>query len=139
VPEGAAEVNDEVVGVVRAICGALPETTERHARGEHGVAYSFDVRRRSFCLLIVADAPADATVPILLFCASPDEREVYLATGHPFFEPRHEKKVGLVLGDAPDWKEIRELITDSYCLLAPKKLVTLLISRPRFEPPRTGR
>jgi hypothetical protein len=113
--------------VVRAICRALPETTEREAHGAQGVAYSFDIRRRSFCLLIVADAPADATVPILLFSASPDEREVYLAMGHPYFEvPRNVNKVGLVLSDASDWEEIRELITDSYCLLAPKKLVTLL-------------
>jgi hypothetical protein len=37
------------------------------------------------------------------------------------------KKVGLVLGgDAPDGEEIRELVKDSYCLLAPKKLVALL-------------
>lgn len=112
---------------VRAICTSLPETTERVAHGEAGAASSFDVRRRSFCLLIEPDAPADQTVAFLVFCASPEDREMLLAMGHPYFEtPRNRSKVGLVLGDAPDWDEIRELITDSYCCLAPKKLVALL-------------
>jgi hypothetical protein len=31
----------------------------------------------------VLETPTDG---ILLFCASPDEREMFIAMGHPFFE-----------------------------------------------------
>ncbi len=122
----APQVPKGVLGVVRELCLALPETTERVDQGAHWAAHSFDIRRRSFCLLLVPDTPIDGMVSIMLFCASPDEREMFLAMGHPFFEPHHVKKVGLVLGVEPDWEEIRELVTDSYCLLAPKKLVALV-------------
>jgi hypothetical protein len=35
----------------------------------------------------------------------------------------------MVLDDGVDWDEVAELLTDSYCLLAPKKLVAL-VDRP---------
>jgi hypothetical protein len=38
-------------------------------------------------------------------------------------------EVGLVLGEDPDWDEIRELLTESYCAVAPSKLVAL-VDRP---------
>ena len=31
--------------------------------------------------------------------------------------------VGMVLDDGVDWDEVAELLTESYCVLAPKKLV----------------
>ena len=31
--------------------------------------------------------------------------------------------MGMVLDNATDWDEVLELVTESYCLLAPKKLV----------------
>jgi len=34
--------------------------------------------------------------------------------------------VGLVLDAHTDWSEVAELVTESYCLLAPKKLVALM-------------
>ena len=43
--------------------------------------------------------------------------------GHPFFYAGWGRDVvGMVLDDATDWDEVAELLTDSYCLLAPKKL-----------------
>ncbi|MFN7149893.1 MAG: hypothetical protein ACK4V6_10480, partial [Microthrixaceae bacterium] len=37
--------------------------------------------------------------------------------------------LGMVLDDGTDWDEVREVITESYCALAPKKLVAR-IDRP---------
>lgn len=38
--------------------------------------------------------------------------------------------IGLRLDDPVDWSEIAELIEDSYCLLAPRRLVEQLSARP---------
>jgi hypothetical protein len=35
-------------------------------------------------------------------------------------------RIGVLLADDPDWDEIRELVTESYRILAPKKLIKLL-------------
>ena len=44
--------------------------------------------------------------------------------GHPFFKPVwFSDIVGMVLDSDTDWPEVAELLTESYCLLAPKKLV----------------
>jgi hypothetical protein len=50
-----------------------------------------------------------------------------LAVGHPFFPSRAGRdRVVVVLGDGTDWEEIRELVLESYRMLAPKKLSALL-------------
>ena len=50
--------------------------------------------------------------------------------GHPFFYAGWGRDVvGMVLEDATDWDEVAELLTESYCVLAPKKLVAL-VDRP---------
>ena len=119
----APDVADDVVARVRAICDALPETTLRVDRW----AYSFEIRRRPFCLLAAPEAPDGRPVPILAVRADPDEREVLLAIGHPFFASRSgAERLGVLISDDTDWDEIRELVTESYRILAPKKLVALL-------------
>ncbi len=50
-----------------------------------------------------------------------------LSTGFPFFASRAGgDRIVVVLTDDTDWEEIRELVTDSYRILAPKKLAALL-------------
>jgi hypothetical protein len=50
-----------------------------------------------------------------------------MAGGHPFFPSRGGRdRIGVVLADDTDWTEIRELVTDSYRILAPKKFGALL-------------
>jgi hypothetical protein len=50
-----------------------------------------------------------------------------LSIGHPFFAPRAGRdRIGVLLTDDTDWEEIRELVTESYRVLAPKKLTALL-------------
>ncbi len=48
--------------------------------------------------------------------------------GNPFAPGWGPGLVSMVLRDdgTTDWDEVKELLTESYCLLAPKKLVALL-------------
>ena len=107
---------------VREVCLGLPEVVE-HA---DGWARNFEIRKRSFCLVVGRDSPTEGA-PVLVIRSSDDDRDRFLALGHPFFEiPKNKWKIGFALGEETDWEEVRELITDSYCLVAPKKLVSLL-------------
>jgi hypothetical protein len=64
---------------------------------------------------------------LLVLRADPDERDALLSMGHPFFAPRAGRgRVGVALGDDTDWEEIRELVLESYRVLAPKKLAAQL-------------
>lgn len=59
-----------------------------------------------------------------------DERDALVATGHPFFVLGWGRNaVGMVLDDDTDWDEVTEIVTESYCVLAPMKLVAL-VERP---------
>jgi YjbR len=124
------EVPENIFERVRALCLALPEVTVRvdYSRiRERSTAWSFDIRRRSFCLLVAREDPAGRAVPLLVLRAEPGDRAALLAVGGPFFAPRAGRdRVGVLLTGDPDWKEIRELVTDSYRVLAPKKLTALL-------------
>jgi hypothetical protein len=55
------------------------------------------------------------------------EREALVAIGYPFFASRagRDRVVVILTGDT-DWEEIRELVTESYRILAPKKLTAQL-------------
>jgi len=71
-----------------------------------------------------------SVVTIMAFRSPDEERSVLVASGHPFFFLGWGRNaVGMVLDDGTDWEEVRELVTESYCLLAPKKLVAL-VDRP---------
>jgi YjbR len=124
------EVPEAIVERVRALCLALPEVTVRvdgSLTRTRSTAHSFDIRRRSFCLLVAREGPAGRAVPLLVLRAAPGDREALLAVGRPFFAPRAGRdRVGVLLTGDPDWEEIRELVTESYRVLAPKKLTALL-------------
>jgi hypothetical protein len=125
------EVPEDIVGRLRALCLALPEVTVRVDHSltrSRSTALSFDIRRRSFCLLVAIESSTGKSVPLLVMRADPDEREALLSIGHPFFVPRRTgmDRIGVWLTEDTDWGEIRELVTDSYRVLAPKKLTALL-------------
>jgi hypothetical protein len=124
------EVPEDIVGRVQTFCLALPEVTVRvdYSRTRtRSTAQSFDIRRRSFCLLVAREGPTGSPVPLLVLRAHPDEREAMLSLGPPFFSPRAGgDRIGVLLTDDTDWEEIRELVTESYRILAPKKLIALL-------------
>ena len=124
------EVREDIVERVRTLCLGLPEVTVRVDSSRtrtRSTARSFDIRRRSFCLLVAVEDPNGDPVPLLVLRADPDEREALLSIGHPFFAPRAGRdRIAVLLADDTDWDEIRELVTDSYRVLAPKKLTTQL-------------
>jgi hypothetical protein len=131
---GQVEVLAGITARVRALCLALPEVTVRvdySLTTTRSTAESFDIRRRSFCLLVARDRPTGEPVPMLVVRADPDEREALLSGGRPFFAPRAGRdRLGVFLTDDTDWQEIRELATESYRVLAPKKLTALLDEQP---------
>jgi hypothetical protein len=127
---GQVEVPEDVSERVRALCLALPEVTVRVDRSltrTRSTAESFDVRRRSFCLLVAREGPTGEAVPLLVLRADPGEREALLSIGRPFFVPRAGRgRLGVLITDDTDWEEIREFVTESYRVIAPKKLTALL-------------
>ena len=55
--------------------------------------------------------------------AGTEGREASLALGQPFFAPKAGRaRVGVWLTDQSSWDEIKELVTESYRILTPRKL-----------------
>ena len=78
-------------------------------------------------MLVAREDSAGEPVPLLVLRADPDEREALLSIGHPFFASRTARdRIVVVLTGDTDWQEVRELVTQSYRILAPKKLTALL-------------
>jgi predicted DNA-binding protein (MmcQ/YjbR family) len=99
---------------MRAIALALPEATEELT---WGTDVNFRVRKKIFAF------PGDGDG--LTFKADPEEREALLSDDR-FTPARYLARGGWLTMDlttrAIDWDEIAELITTSYCLIAPKTL-----------------
>jgi hypothetical protein len=119
------DVPDDVVARVGRLCLGLPDVDEERAwRGTR-----WKVRDRTFAHVLGIE---DATGPlvVLSFRSAGEELEVLRNAGHPFFVLGWGRDaLGMVLDAATDWGEVRELVTESYCVLAPKKLIAL-IDRP---------
>jgi predicted DNA-binding protein (MmcQ/YjbR family) len=76
---------------------------------------------------VAREGPAGKPVPLLVLRSDPDEREALLSIGRPFFASRAGRdRISVLLTNDTDWEEIRELVTESYRVLAPKKLTALL-------------
>jgi hypothetical protein len=120
----------DIVERIRTLCLALPEVTVRidYSRTRtRSTALSFDIRRRSFCLLVATEDSTGKPVSQLVLRADPGERDALVSTGAPFFASRAGRdRIRVLLTDGTDWAEIRELVTESYRTLAPKKLTELL-------------
>jgi hypothetical protein len=70
---------------------------------------------------------ADGPITVLTFRAAGDELDALARAGRPFFKPVwFPDIVGLVVDGRTDWREVAELLTDSYCLLAPNRLAALV-------------
>jgi predicted DNA-binding protein (MmcQ/YjbR family) len=119
------------MATLRRLCLALPEAFELET-WDHPTFRVGGGRGRIFCT-----AAADGTS--LTVKADPAEREALLAQGDPFFVPPYvgaKGWVGIRADDARvDWDEIAELITTSYCLIAPRRLAAGVTSPPRLGEP----
>jgi hypothetical protein len=73
---------------------------------------------------------ADDQTLRVTFRAEHDEVRAFENLGRPYFRAEWGRNVvGVVLDDGTDWEELRELLTDSYCLQAPRRLAAL-VQRP---------
>jgi len=114
-----AEVPDEVVTTLRSICVSLPEVAENPA----WAGTQWRIRKRMFAHVLAVDFP-DGPVTVLTFRSTGAELDVLRRAGLPFFRPAWGTgAVGMVLDTDVDWDEVTELVTESYCTVAPKKLV----------------
>ena len=109
---------------VRAICLALPEAEERPFGGH--TAPAFRVRDKLFVM-----TSEDATS--MTMKAPRGAQQVFVASDpERFFVPKYvgpKGWVGVRLRSsvpAPDWDEMAEMIAESYCLTAPKRLAALV-------------
>ena len=129
-------VTPPIVERLRALCAELPEVREEAA----WVGTRWRVRTRTFAHVLVIDdgwppayaraAQTHGPVTVLMFRSAGPELAALVATGEPFFAtPWRADEVGVRVDASSDWREIGELITESYCLLAPTKLARL-VERP---------
>jgi len=100
---------------LRVICLALPEATEERTWDSP----NWRVRKKIFAM-------CDDDAASVSMKADPEERRALLeADPDRYFLPSYVGSkgwVGVVLTGAVDWDEVRELVTTSYCLIAPKTL-----------------
>jgi hypothetical protein len=125
----------EFLAPLREICLALPETYEEPA----WVGVRWRVRRKTFAHIITFDEwppdyivtdPLPGQVTTVTFRAPADEVGAIANAGHPFYKAGWGRDVlGVILDGDTDWAEIRELMTESFCVMAPLKL-TRLVDRP---------
>lgn len=111
---------------VRAACAHLPEVQEEHPRAE----VRWRIRGATLADVRTRRDDNGAVVTYVTFHAR-EELDALVASGHPFYPGWGGGLVAMVLteDDTTDWDEVRELLTESYCLLAPKKLAALLGGR----------
>jgi hypothetical protein len=109
-----------VIERIRRICVALPEAVEKPFGGH--TSPGFRVRDKLF--VVIGEERSYMTLK-----APPGVQGILVKSdGQRFFVPPYVGSKGWVgvqiaLQQAPDWEEMAELICESYCLTAPKRLV----------------
>lgn len=109
---------------LRAICLALPETTERVSHGEP----TWFVRDRKVFVMF-ADRHHDDRVGF--WCAAPPGEQDAAIAADPerYFRPPYvggRGWLGVQLDGGVDWDEIAEVVREAYRLIAPKSLAARL-------------
>lgn len=125
-PRYVDDVPEQVEVRVRAACLALPDAYEQQAwKGTRWM-----VRKKTFAHVLGVVRGDDDPVVVLSFRSAGEELEILRRAGHPFFVLGWGRDaIGMVLDATTDWDEVREIVTESFCVLAPKKLVAL-VDRP---------
>lgn len=127
------EPDADVVRRIGAITTALPEIVEEEA----WTGVRWRVRSATVAHVMVAqpgyesayrDITGDDSVrTVLTFRAGGDELLALTHAGLPFYKPLWSPTIiGMVVDDDTDWTEVAELLTESYRIQAPQKLVRLL-------------
>jgi hypothetical protein len=124
------EVPPEIVAALRSVCLALPDAYEETA----WVGTRWRIRKQTFAHVLMVDsgwppayaraAGSDGPIIVMTFRSSGPELDALSDAGYPFFKPPwFADIVGMALDANADWDEVAELLTDSYCVMAPKRLV----------------
>ena len=111
---------------LRKVCLALPEAHEVEAWGEP----TFRVRNKLFAMYAAPHNHHGGGRPAVWCKAAPGNQAMMVrAEPERYFVPPYVGPsgwVGVWLDRNPDWSEVKALMTDSYRLVAPKKLAALL-------------
>jgi hypothetical protein len=129
------DVPDDVTIRLRAMCLGLPDAYEERA----WVGTRWMVRKRTFAHVLGVEVDGADPIVVLTFRSEGEEFEVLRRAGYPFSVLGWGRNaMGMVLDD-PDWEELRELVTESFCVMAPRKLTSLIEwpGLPPVEPPPT--
>ncbi|WP_199547773.1 MmcQ/YjbR family DNA-binding protein [Streptomyces sp. N35] len=124
-----ADVPPEILNRLRSICRHLPESYEEPA----WIGMRWRIRTRTFAHVYAPDpdrhpvyapyATAGQELVVVTFRVPADDLLGLTVDGFPFLRAGWgHNVVAAVLGDHTDWTELTELITDSYCAMAPKFL-----------------
>ena len=120
----------DVLDRVRALCLALPETTERLSHGEP----TWFVRDKK-TFVMYADRHHDDRLGF--WCAAPPGVQETLVAEDPehFFRPPyvgHRGWLGVYLDvDGVDWDRLEDVVEDAYRCIAPKTLIATLDAQSR--------
>ena len=112
---------DRRLAKLTKICLALPEATRR----THGSHAAFLVRKKVFAYFLY-DHHGDGIVGVACKVLRGDNERLVAADPKRFYMPAYIASRGWValrldVGEV-DWEEVRELVSGSYQLLAPKRL-----------------
>lgn len=115
------EVPSTILTPLREICDRLPDA--QHDGSSYGARWR--IRKRTF--LAVRTRLVDGVPATRLQFRSPDpELEFLIGSGPPFARAGWGSDVvNMYLLTPHDWAEVAELVTESYCVLAPKRLAAL--------------
>lgn len=124
-------VPDDVEIRLREVCLSLPDAYEERA----WVGTRWMVRKRTFAHVLGVEVGDANTSVVLVFRAAGEDLEMLRHAGHPFFVLGWGRDaLGMVLDDDTDWDEVGELVTESFCVMAPRKLIAL-VDRPTASEP----
>ncbi len=114
-----ADVPSAVLAELRSVCLGLPETAEKQV----WAGTQWRVRNRMFAHVLSVDFE-DGPVTVMTFRSTGPELDALRGAGHRFFRTAWGANlVGMVLDAGVNWDEVTELVIESYCVLAPRKLV----------------
>ena len=121
-------MRDDALAHIRQICLALPGTNERLSHG----APTFFVRDRKAFVMFMDNHHGDGRLAI--WCHAPHGMQGALVEQEPerFFVPPyvgHRGWVGVRLERDVDWDQVAEMIEDAYRMVAPRRHVSVPVSR----------
>ena len=112
---------------LRRVCLAFPEAHEVEA----WEAPTFRVRNKLFAMYAERGDHGDRHA---VWCKAPpgDQELMIRMAPHRFFRPPYVGPsgwVGVWLDRSTDWKELKEILEEAYCMTAPKRLIAQIPGR----------